>query len=143
MPQSLSELYRSILEFWSAVSVVTRALMILGVGICFSVAGELMLKAGMNRVGVLSLQPGNVLEGLWRSFTNPLVLAGFVSVFLASIFWLGVISRIPLSLAYPMMSLSYVVVVFASALLLREQVTFTRVAGVAVIIVGVYIVYRS
>ena len=122
---------------------MSKALAILIVGLCFSVAGELMLKTGMNKVGVLSLHPDNLLVGLWRTFTNPLVLVGFVSVFLASIFWLSVISRIPLSLAYPMMSLSYVVVVAASALLLREQITPTRVLGVAIIIAGVYVVYRS
>src|SRR3990170_4759113 len=123
--------------------MMARALLILVVGLCFSVAGELMLKGGMNKVGVLSFRPENFITGLWRTFTEPLVLVGFVSVFLASIFWLGVISRIPLSLAYPMMSLSYVVVVAASALLLREQITPTRVLGVAIIIAGVYVVYRS
>ncbi len=120
-----------------------KALAILIVGLCFSVAGELMLKGGMNKAGVLSLHPDNLLAGLWRTFTTPLVLIGFVSVFLASIFWLSVISRIPLSLAYPMMSLSYVVVVAASALLFREQITPSRVLGVAIIIAGVYVVYRS
>lgn len=113
------------------------------VAICMSVTGELLLKHGMNSVGVLSLHPDNIVSGLWRSFTSPFVLLGFAAVFCGSIFWLSVISRADLSFAYPMLSLGYIVVVIASWVFLNEQLNPARLIGVLVISVGVVIISRS
>ncbi len=120
-----------------------RAFLILLVGLVFSVSGELLLKHGMNSVGHLSLQPSLIVPGLLRTFANPFILAGFVLVFTASIFWLSVISRLPLSLAYPLMSVSYVLVVLTSWLILKEDISVTRLLGVFIILSGVAVVYRS
>ncbi|MFH1486238.1 MAG: EamA family transporter [Chloroflexota bacterium] len=117
--------------------------LILLVALCFTVTGELLLKYGMNKVGVLSLHPSVVLPLLWRTFTTPQILMGFVLVFSASIFWLSVISRIDLSLAYPMLSIGYIIVVIASWLLLGEQITVTRVLGTLIIVGGVFVITRS
>lgn len=111
--------------------------------VCISVTGELLLKHGMNQVGVLSLHPDNILPGLWRSFTSPFVLLGFAAVFTGSIFWLSVISRADLSFAYPMLSLGYILVVIASWAFLNEHFNPVRLLGVLVICVGVVIVSRT
>ncbi|MSQ15068.1 MAG: multidrug resistance protein [Dehalococcoidia bacterium] len=120
-----------------------RPLAFLLVAVTFSAVGELLLKHGMNKVGVLSLQPEQILPSLLKVFTTPPIVLGFSSIFLGSIFWLAVISRVPLSYAYPMLSTSYVIVVVASWLLLGEQLTQMRIAGVLVICAGVAIVSRS
>lgn len=111
--------------------------------VSMSVTGELLLKHGMNQVGVLSLHPDNIMSGLWRSFTSPFVLLGFASVFGGSIFWLSIISRVQLSYAYPMLSLGYVLVVIASWIFLNEQFHPMRLVGVLVICIGVVIVSRT
>ncbi|MBI2955636.1 MAG: EamA family transporter [Chloroflexi bacterium] len=108
-----------------------------------SATGELLLKYGMNQVGVLSLHPDNIVAGLWRSFTSPFILLGFVAVFGGSIFWLSVISRVQLSYAYPMLSLGYVLVVVASWMFLNEQFNPMRLVGVLVICAGVVVVSRT
>lgn len=120
-----------------------KALLILLVAVSFSVTGELLLKHGMNNVGFFSLQPQLLLSGLVRTFTNPFVLSGFTCVFLGSIFWLSVLSRLPLSLAYPLLSVSYVLVVLSAWLLLKESISVDRMIGVFIIISGVVVVYRS
>jgi len=120
-----------------------RPFLLLLVAVCFSVTGELLLKSGMNKVGVLSLQPHQIASSLWRAFTNPLVLAGFALVFIASIFWLAVLSRAPLSWAYPLLSVSYVLGVMFSWAVLGETVSLSRLAGVIIIVIGVFLVYRS
>ncbi|MCL5264813.1 MAG: EamA family transporter [Chloroflexi bacterium] len=111
--------------------------------VSLSVTGELLLKHGMNQVGVLSLHPDNIVAGLWRSFTSPFVLLGFAAVFGGSIFWLSIISRVQLSYAYPMLSLSYVIVLLASWLLLNEQFSPVRVLGVLIVCLGVFVVSRT
>lgn len=120
-----------------------QAFLILLVAISFTVTGELLLKHGMNIVGFLSLQPQLFLAGLVRAFLNPFILGGFALVFVASLFWLAVLSRIPLSVAYPMLSLSYVLAVFAAALFLGEHITWLRVLGVLIICTGVALVGLS
>lgn len=120
-----------------------RPFLLLLVAICFTVTGELLLKQGMNKVGVLSLHPSSILPMLWRTFTTPQILIGFVFVFSASIFWLAVISRVELSYAYPMLSLGYVLVVLASWVVLGENVTLTRILGTLIIIGGVFVISRS
>ncbi len=122
---------------------MVRALLILLVAISFSVTGEGLLKHGMNTVGMFSLQPHLILSGLVRTFSNPYVLGGFSFIFLGSVFWLSVLSRLPLSLAYPLLSLSYVLVVLSAWLILKEDISVTRMAGVFIIISGVVVVFRS
>jgi len=120
-----------------------RPFLILVVAITFSVSGELLLKDGMNKVGTLSFRPSLFLPTLWRAFTTPQIIIGFALAFIAAIFWLAVISRVQLSYAYPMLSLSYVIVLFASWLLLGESLSLTRLIGVFIICSGVYVVFRS
>lgn len=117
------------------------AFLLLLVAVSFTVTGEFLLKHGMNTVGVLHLNPPTLLPSLWRTFTNPFVLAGFAFVAVASIFWLSVLSRIPLSVAYPSLSLAYVIAVFAAWPLLGEHLTVTKVAGVLIIVLGVFTLY--
>lgn len=120
-----------------------RAFLLLLIAVTLSASGELMLKHGMNRLGVLSMQFPEFLAGLGRAFSTPTILAGFGLVFAGAIFWLSVISRVELSWAYPMLSLGYIIVVVASWLLLGEQLSLARVAGVLVVCSGVVIIARS
>jgi drug/metabolite transporter (DMT)-like permease len=117
-------------------------LIILG-AVGLTVTGELLLKSGMNQVGFLSLRPDLFISTLVRAFSNPKIVGGFALVFGASLLWLSVLSRVPLSWAYPMLSMSYVLGVAGSAIFLGEHVSWTRVLGVMVVISGVVIVYRS
>lgn len=104
--------------------------------ISFSVMGELLLKAGMNQVGELSL----TFDGFLRTFTEWRVILGFTFIFGGSLFWLGVISRVDFSFAYPMLALSYLVSMIPARLFLNEQITTNRVVGAMIIVVGVIVI---
>ena len=112
-------------------------------GICLSVVGELLLKHGMNRFGVLDLTPATLIPTLFRVFTQVPILLGFVLVFSASIFWLAVISRVQLSYAYPLLALGYVVTALLSRFIFDEAISPTRWAGILIICGGVYLVSKS
>jgi multidrug transporter EmrE-like cation transporter len=116
---------------------------LLFVGIALSVTGELLLKAGMNRFGVLDLNLPTLIPTLFRVFTQPLILLGFIAVFGASIFWLAVLSRVELSFAYPMLAFGYVVVAVLSRLLFNDVISPTRWAGIIIICVGVILISRT
>ena len=114
-------------------------LVLLLVAIGLSATGEVLLKLGMRQFGAFSITPVNVL----RAFTMPSVLGGFALIFSGSLFWLATISRADLSWAYPLLALGYVLVVVVSWAVLNETLSPLRVAGLAVICVGLVMVARS
>ena len=119
-----------------------RTFGLLLVAITLSVTGETLLKKGMNAIGALDLSLATLLPTFWRVFTTPIIVIGFALIFGGSLFWLVVLSKWNLSLAYPLLSISYIASLFVGALFLNEQVTPIRVAGVLVIVAGVYLVTK-
>ena len=113
---------------------------ILLIAMCLTVTGELLLKTGINRHGGLDLSLSSIIPTAWKLFTNLFVLGGFAFVFSGALFWLVVLSRWDLSLAYPLLSISYIIGIILSALILKEQVTWLQVMGVIVIMGGVTLV---
>ena len=112
--------------------------------VLISVVGQLLLKKGMSMVGQFDFADfGNIIPQFYRAFTNPWVFAGFVFYFVSSLFWIIVLSRVELSVAYPMLSLGYVFVLVASFFLFNEQISAVRWLGVLVIMLGVTLISRS
>lgn len=105
-----------------------------------TVVGEVLLKLGMNavtaRVGAFSLDPRVVLA----TFTDWRVILGFALVFGGALFWLAVISRVNLSLAYPLLALNYVLILIPSRYVLGEEITPAKVVGAAIVVVGVIVI---
>ena len=69
--------------------------------------------------------------------------AGLIVYGLSAICWLWVLSRVPLSFAYPILSLTFPIVVGLSALFFLESITLTRWIGIAVIVIGVSLLART
>ena len=110
----------------------------------FSTTGELFLKRGMNEIGSFDFAAVSaIIPTLLKIAMNPYIWVGMVGFIGGSVFWLSVISRAPLSLAYPMLSLSYVIVVVESWIFLNEGLHPLRVVGSLVIIAGVALVSLS
>lgn len=120
-----------------------NALWLLIPAILLSTTGELFFKVGMTRVGSFDFSPRAIRAVLPRIVGNPLIWVGFIGFGSGAVFWLAVLSRVPLSLAYPILALSYFVVVVEARVFLREHVTWKRLLGVAVIVVGVIVVGLS
>jgi len=59
------------------------------------------------------------------------------------IVWILALSRVDVSIAYPMLSIGYVVNALAAWSLLGEALTTQRVVGIGIIIVGVVVLSRS
>jgi multidrug transporter EmrE-like cation transporter len=132
----VAELLRPVAESASP-RLVTFA--VLGIAILFSTTGELFLKAGVNRLGQFALAPGPML----RAVTNPVVIVGFMLFGIGALFWLWVISRAPLSWAYPMLAIGYLLVVLESRIFLGEPVPPQRWLGALIIALGVIVLYNS
>jgi drug/metabolite transporter (DMT)-like permease len=106
-----------------------------------AVAGQLLFKLGMTRVGKVYVS--QFLSKIRFIIFNPYIILGMFLYVVSAGVWLTILSRIDLSFAYPMLSLSYVSVVFFSGILLKEKISWVRWAGVAIICAGVFLIARS
>jgi multidrug transporter EmrE-like cation transporter len=114
---------------------------LLVVSVSFAVAGQLTLKSAMERVGRIgTAQVSAPLETIGRVAREPLLWAGLTLFGISAVFWLIVLSHVPLSVAYPVVGLSYVIIVTFSRLVLHEHVPTLRWLGVVVVAMGIAIV---
>ncbi len=122
-----------------------KSMILVLVAVLLGVVGQLLLKMGMNQVGTLEFSGGlaGIISLGVRVFSNLKVLGGFAAYGLSSLFWIVVLSKIDLSLAYPMLALNYVLVPLTACLFLGEQVPALRWMGIGVVIVGVVIISRT
>ena len=74
---------------------------------------------------------------------QPYILAGLMCYVFSVAVWIMALSRVQVSVAYPMLSIGYVVNAVAAYFLFGEAVTLQRLLGIGVIVIGVYIVARS
>jgi len=111
------------------------------IAVCLGAVGQLLMKTGMDAARTAST--GGAVDVLRHGFTQARVLSGFALYGLSSLLWMLVLSRVQLSWAYPMIAVSYIVVVFLSWLVLKEHVSALRIGGLALICAGVVLVARS
>lgn len=128
---------------YTSRAAIFQALLLLIPAILSSTTGQLFLKMGMSQVGDFAFTPDAILAVLPQVIFNPFIWLGFIGFIGGTIFWLAVLSRAPLSLAYPILALSYFVVVIEAWLFLGEALTWQLLLGVAIIFAGVIIVGLS
>ena len=112
-------------------------------GVLLNAGAQLLLKAGTNAVGVFAFSSDNLVPVGWKLATEPHIVGGLGCYVLSVIVWILALSRVEVSIAYPMLSIGYVVNALAAWYLFGEAVTLTRLTGIGIIIIGVYIVARS
>ncbi len=103
--------------------------------------GQIIMKKGMQIYG--SVSAGAVWGQLIPILKIPHVSLGLLCYGLSAVLWIAVVSNVDLSLAYPMVSLAYVIVFLASWLFLGEQISMVRIAGLVLIAAGVVVISRS
>jgi drug/metabolite transporter (DMT)-like permease len=112
-------------------------------GVLLNAGAQLLLKAGTNALGVITLTRENWAGEFGRMAAEPHFIGGAFCYAISLVVWIIGLSRVPVSIAYPMLSLGYVVNAIAAHYLLGESVTVARWLGIGFIIVGVWLVARS
>lgn len=74
---------------------------------------------------------------------NPFLLLGMSCYAISIAVWIAVLARVEVSVAYPFLSIGYVIVVLAGFAFLGENVTLLRVVGVALICAGLVCIFQS
>lgn len=112
-------------------------------GVLFNAAAQLLLKAGTNAVGQFEFSAQNIVPiGMKLAFEPH--IAGGVACYVVSVgVWILGLSRVEVSIAYPMLSIGYVLNAVAAWYLFGESLTAQKLIGIAFIVVGVFLVARS
>ncbi|SIT43523.1 conserved membrane hypothetical protein [Paraburkholderia piptadeniae] len=112
-------------------------------GVALNATAQLLLKAGTNAVGHFDFTVANIVPIGLRIATQLPIIGGLACYVLSVVVWIVGLSRVDVSIAYPMLSLGYVVNAIAAWYLFGEVLSAQRLVGIGVILVGVFLVARS
>ena len=105
---------------------------------------QVLMKLGMTdapmREALATAAPVQIVVAV---LTSPGVMGGLALYGIATVLWLGVLSRVELSQAYPFVGLSFVLAAVLGYFVFADTVSATRVAGIALIVAGVVLVGRG
>ena len=90
--------------------------------------GQILFKAGARNA-----------ETLWE-FLNLWIMVGLFAYGVGTVLWIYVLSRTPITVAYPFTALTFALVYLAGALLFGEPVTIRAIAGVILILGGLFLI---
>ncbi len=125
------------------MSMNTASASLILAGVLLNAIAQLALKAGVRDHGPIALR----FEGSWsvaaKLLIEPYLWAGLICYVVSVIIWIMALSRVDVSVAYPMLSLGYVVNAIAAWWLFGEVLGAGRIVGIGVIILGVFILARS
>ncbi len=103
----------------------------LSIGIALGVIGQLLLKAGATGDNFLA------------QLVAPQSILGLAFYFAAALCYMFALRGLPVSVAFPTVSLSYVLVVGAAYWLEDEPLGWGKLAGTTLICLGVFLVARQ
>jgi multidrug transporter EmrE-like cation transporter len=113
-------------------------------GVLLNAAAQLLLKAATRISGVLLTDAGNLSWGAAGDLVRTVPLwAGLTCYGISVLLWLGALSRVPVSVAYPMLSIGYIINAFAAWILFGEALTVAKMSGIVLIVAGVLVLART
>ena len=111
------------------------------ISVCFNVLGQYSMKQGMRKFGEVTFD-NNILLTVGKMFLLPNVIIGLSFYAISTVFWLIALSKIELSVAYPMLSIGYILLMILSYFLLNESITLYKVIGTLLVVVGITLISK-
>jgi len=111
--------------------------------VMFTVYGQLIVKWRIVKYGSLPEEFSSKLIFLLKLLLDPFILSGFFSAFIASFFWMAAMTKFDVSYAYPFMSGAFILVFLLSVLLFNEPITWQKLVGLLLIVLGIVVTSRS
>ena len=107
--------------------------------ILLTVYGQLTIKWHVLKAGAFPESSLGKIIFLGNLLLNPWVISAFLAALLASLTWMAAMTKLPLSHAYPFMSLAFVLVLIFSGVLFQEPMTSPKIIGIVLVILGLII----
>ena len=121
---------------WAAFALVLT-------GVLLNAVAQLALKASVSDTGIINLDMHSLLSSAGSLATNLWLWLGLICYAISVVVWILALSRVDVSIAYPMLSIGYIVNAVAAWHVFDEPMNLGKVVGIGIIIVGVYILARS
>jgi multidrug transporter EmrE-like cation transporter len=112
-------------------------------GICLNALAQLLLKAGTNAVGAIHLTADNWFATGLKLATQLPIIGGLTCYVVSVVVWIIGLSRVDVTVAYPLLSLGYIINAIGAWYFLGEVVSGQRMLAIAIIIIGVILLTRS
>lgn len=112
-------------------------------GVLLNAVAQLCLKAGTNNIGEIKIGQSALLPTILKVAFEPYIIGGLTCYVFSVAIWIVALSKVEVSVAYPMLSIGYVVNALAAYYLFGEAITDLKAVGIMSIILGVYLVARS
>jgi multidrug transporter EmrE-like cation transporter len=112
-------------------------------GVLLNAFAQLLLKKGMLGIGYFEVRFQDFLPMIKKVAANYYILSGLGSYVISVAIWLLVLARVEVSYAYPFLSVGYVVVTLMGYFIFHESLSWMRVVGISIIILGVILLSRS
>lgn len=120
---------------------IPNFLLIVVAALC-SVIGNSLFRLGLAKTGVESLNLGYLIKNFFSVVFQPLIFTGFVVFAISAVIWLRVLSVEPLNKSYPiLMAFVILFLVASSTIFLREPLTLAKIFGMALIVLGTFLVF--
>jgi multidrug transporter EmrE-like cation transporter len=113
------------------------------VGVLLNAAAQLLIKSGTNVLGKFSFETDKLVTLAFNVITEYHILGGLFCYVISVGVWIVALSKLEVSVAYPMLSIGYVVNALAAWYLFGEVLSLQKIAGIFIIIFGVIMVARS
>jgi len=104
---------------------------------------QLLLKEAMIHIGGFSFTWQNLIPISLKIVMSPYIIAGLFCYVISVGFWLLVLSRVDVGVAYPLTSIAFILTAIAAYVFLGEPLSITRMLGIVVIIAGIYLITRT
>ena len=105
----------------------------------FLVLSQIFLKFGLNKISKLEIS----ISFCFDLIRNYFMWLAVVSMVFAAGIWFWVLKRYDFSIAYPLVSISYILGLFSAIFIFNENVPILRWVGVSVIILGIILITKS
>jgi drug/metabolite transporter (DMT)-like permease len=114
-------------------------LILILISVTLGVFGQISLKKGMNSVGRMELKD-LITSKIFSLVREKFVILGVILYVSATFIWLVILSQEEVSFAYPLIAMGYIFVAILGKILFNENLTFFRMLGIILIVIGVYLI---
>ena len=112
--------------------------------IVFNSVGALIIKYKINEMGTIQLSSFRfVIKYFYELIKSPLIICGIFSIFISAFVWMVALSRMQISIAYPVaVGLNFIVVVTVALIFFKEHLSVEKIIGIVLIFISVFLISR-
>jgi multidrug transporter EmrE-like cation transporter len=111
--------------------------------VSLNILAQYLIKYSTSINGPINGNFSDIIRGLYNIIATPTCLLGLFSAFIAAMFYILALSKLPLSIAYPFTALGFVLVVSIGIIFFNEPLSIAKIIGVTLIIIGIGFILQT